>query len=145
MRNKRLTAWTLYGGLGPDLDNPECQIKRITRLRVADFSNQLREINKTSCKQRPELPKSFPEPAQQSSRLAAIEYARTLPKFRKRPPPQILQQNTQAKPNYSHILKNLLLEHEKLDSRVAAIHRRYNYSSGTLCFLFKLVSIQSLT
>jgi hypothetical protein len=128
MRDKRTTAWTSYGGLGPDLDNPECQMKRVTRLRVADFSNQLREINKVSCKQRPKLGNSpCLQPAQPSSRLVAIQYARSLPKIKKRITRQASQPLSPISPNHFDILTNLLNEHSKLDSRVEEIHRRYNY------------------
>ena len=55
MRDRRLPVWNSFGSLGPDLSNPVCQMKRVNKLRVTDFSDQLREINKQLCKPRDEI------------------------------------------------------------------------------------------
>jgi len=124
MRDKRAPIWNCFGGLGPDLDNPESQMKRVSRLRVADFSNQLREINKQTCKP---LTAANIEKVQPSARKIAIEYSRSVPKPTNRAiRPLIKIPATPQAPSLFGTLERLLIEHGKLDNKVAEIRRKYD-------------------
>ena len=129
MRDKQAPVWNSFGGLGPDLDNPISQMKRVSRLRVTDFSNQLREINKHVCKPRSLTVKT--EQAQESARKTAIEYSRSIPKPISRASTQRLQPKPfQSAPDPVDVLNRLLVEHGKLDRQITEIRSRYEITGA---------------
>lgn len=78
---KKQNLWGGYGGLGADIDREEVIARRAVRSKVADFSFQLRSINRGQM-----VPKSdgcgiraVPE-KERSSREKAIEFAKSIPK-----------------------------------------------------------------
>ena len=125
MRDRPAPVWNSFGGLGPDIDNPISQLKRVARLRVSDYSNQLREINRHTCKPRASVDTT--EKVQESARKIALVYSRSIP----RPAKPVSVQKTVSNPPASTptslvILETLLVEHGKLEDRVAEIRRRYD-------------------
>jgi hypothetical protein len=126
MRDRRLPVWNSFGSLGPDLSNPVCQMKRVNKLRVTDFSDQLREINKQLCKPRDKpVISAPPNVSQPSARIVGLEYARNVPIPRKPVILKLVKAPQPSPPNEIHLLLESLIEHGKLDRRVQEIHTRY--------------------
>jgi len=126
MQIKKPPTWITLGGLGPDLDRENVVRSRANRLKVSDFSCQLRDVNMSKVYRPHSVQLGDQVVKQLTARDRAKEYAlsitQTKPQMQIRPQPRLpLVTSVPIRDR----LMSLLREHRGSDRAIRLIRLRY--------------------
>jgi hypothetical protein len=117
-----------YGGLGPDLSNPELVRIKVRNCRVSDFSNQLREINKhSSLSKHVASDRDLQATVEPSARQKALAFAASIP----RPSPRVTSREVTLPPrvrgagDLGQNIVSMIQEFSAMDAQINLIRAKY--------------------
>jgi hypothetical protein len=131
MQIKKPPIWSTYGGLGPNLDSDKVITGRAVLCKISDFSNQLREFNKTKVYKSTSHGQNE-QTKQLTSRERGKEYAKSIPRVwvcrnQKREIDMCAQSTTSE--SIGDRLLSLLREHYSKERVINQIRLKYGPSS----------------
>ena len=128
MRMKNSSGpWARYGGLGADVDNENTVIKRAIHAKVKDFSDQLRDVNRTKIQSETIDTKPKPAPVRPpSNREKALQFAQRIPKPPARPVLVSIDSDVPVDPENTKYgyLESLLKQHAEMERVIQDVRQR---------------------